>query len=83
MPTAVVGERKVESKMEIVMQIDKVGGMFYIRPKKAFRGIADFERCARRNGFYGPEWELVKATSGQLVFKRGAEKSIVTYEIKN
>ena len=78
-----MGERTAEKKMEIVMRIDKVGGTFYIHPKRPVKGIADIERLARRRGFYGPEWKLDKAISKQLVFMCGDEKSIVTYEIKD
>lgn len=65
------------------MRIDKVGGTFYIHPKRPVKGIADIERLARRRGFYGPEWELVKASSKKFVFRRGVEKSAVTYEIED
>lgn len=65
------------------MRIDKVGGTFYIHPKRPVKGIANIERLARRCGFYGPEWKLDKAISKKIVFRCGCEKSTVTYEIKD
>ena len=70
--------------MEIIFTIDRFGGFEdRWRPKKPVQSIKDIVYHVRRVGPYGPDWELVKAISKKIVFRRGREKSVVTYEIKD
>lgn len=70
--------------MEVVFKIDRFGGMeFRWRPKKSVQSIKDIVYYVRRVGPYGPDWELVKAISKKIVFRRGSETSVVTYVVKN
>ena len=70
--------------MEIFLKTDRFGGMEHRwRPKKSVQSIKDLIYHVRRVGPYGPDWELVKTISKKIVFRRGREKSVVTYEVKN
>lgn len=70
--------------MKITIRTDRFGGMLDIwKPRKPIGSEAEVIRYVRRVGPYGPKWRLVKAISRQLVFERGDEESIVTYEIKD
>ena len=70
--------------MEIIFEIDRFGGMEHRwRPKKSVQSIKDIVCHVRRVGVYDPDWELVKAISKRIVFRRGREMSVVTYEIKD
>lgn len=70
--------------MEIFFKTDRFGGMEHRwRPKKSVQSIKDIVYHVRRVSPYGPDWELVKAISKKIVFQRGREKSVVTYEVKN
>ena len=69
--------------MEVVFKIDQFGGMEHRwRPKKSVQSIKDIVYHVRRVGPYGQDWELVKAISKKIVFRRGAETSVVTYVVK-
>ena len=70
--------------MEIIFEIDRFGGMEHRwRPKKPVQSIKDIVYHVGRVGPYGQDWELVKAISKKIVFRRGAETSVVTYVVKN
>ena len=70
--------------MEIIFEIDRFGGMEHRwRPKKSVQSIKDIVYHDRRVGPYGQDWELVKAISKKIVFRRGSETSVVTYVVKN
>ena len=70
--------------MEVVFKIDRFGGMEHRwRPKKSVQSIKDIVDRVRRVGPYGPDWELVKAISKKIVFRRGRETSVVTYVVKD
>lgn len=70
--------------MEIFFKTDRFGGMEHRwHPKESVQSIKDIVYRVRRVGPYGPDWELVKAISKKIVFRRGWEKSVVTYEVKN
>ena len=70
--------------MEIIFEIDRFGGVEHRwRAKKPVQSIKDIVYHVRRVGPYGQEWELVKAISKKIVFRRGAETSVVTYVVKN
>ena len=69
--------------MEIIFKIDRFGGMEHRwRPKKSVRSIKDIVYHVRRVGPYGPDWELDKAISKKIVFRRGREMSVVTYVVR-
>ena len=70
--------------MEIIFEIDRFGGMEHRwRPKKSVQSIKDIVDHVRRVGPYGPDWELDKAISKKIVFRRGRETSVVTYVVKD
>ena len=70
--------------MEVVFKIDRFGGMEHRwRPKKSVQSIKDIVYHVRRVGPYGQDWELVKAISKRIVFRRGREMSVVTYAIQD
>lgn len=70
--------------MEVIFEIDRFGGMEHRwYPKKSVQSIKDIVYHVRRVGPYGPDWELVKAISKKIVFRRGSETSVVTYVVKN
>lgn len=66
--------------MEVILRIDKVGGMFRHRPREARRDVAYIEHRARKRGFYDEDWKLERVTGRELVFVRGNERSVVQYE---
>ena len=69
--------------MEVVFKIDRFGGMEHRWcPKKSVQSIKDIVYHVRRVGPYGQGWELVKAISKRIVFRRGREMSVVTYVVK-
>lgn len=69
--------------MEIIFEIDRFSGMEHRwRPKKSVQSIKDIVYHVRRVGPYGQDWELVKAISKRIVFRRGREMSVVAYVIK-
>lgn len=69
--------------MEIIFEIDRFGGMEHRwRPKKSVQLIKDIVYNDRRVGPYGQDWELVKAISKRIVFRRGREMSVVAYVVK-
>ena len=72
--------------MEIIFKIDRFGGMEHRwHPKKSAQSISikDIVYLVRRVGPYGPDWELDKAISKKIVFRRGRETSVVTYVVKD
>ena len=70
--------------MEVVFKIDRFGGMEHRwRPKKSVQSIKDIVYHVRRVGPYGQDWELVKAISKRIVFRRGREMSVVTCAIED
>ena len=70
--------------MEIIFKIDRFGRMeFRWRPKKSVQSIKDIVDHIRRVGPFGPDWELDKAISKKIVFRRGRETSVVTYVAKD
>lgn len=70
--------------MEIIFKIDRFGKMeFRWHQKKSALSIKDIFDHIRRVGPYGPDWELDKAISKKIVFRRGREMSVVTYVVKD
>ena len=70
--------------MEIIFEVDRFGGMEHRWcPKKSVQSIKDIVDRVRRVGPYGQDWELVKAISKRIVFRRGREMSVVTYAIED
>ena len=69
--------------MEIIFEIDRFGGMEHRRrPKKSVQSIKDIVYHVRRVAPYGQDWELVKAISKRIIFRRGREMSVVAYVVK-
>ena len=69
--------------MEIIFEIDRFSGMEHRwRPKKSVQSIKDIVYHVRRVAPYGQDWELVKAISKRIIFRRGREMSVVAYVVK-
>ena len=70
--------------MEIIFEIDRFGGLEHrCLPYSRRRWPKDIVYHVRRVAPYGQDWELVKAISKRIVFRRGREMSVVTYAIED
>lgn len=69
--------------MKIIIRTDRYALPLTKRKNVGSMSDAEIIHQIRRYVPYGPDWELVKAVSKKLVFRRGQEISIATYTIEN
>lgn len=69
--------------MKIIIKTDRYALPLTKRKNVGSMSDAEIIHQIRRHVPYGPEWELVKAVSKKLVFRRGQEISMATYTIEN
>lgn len=68
--------------MTVNVTTDRDRSKYHLFLVKPFVPVSGIVRWVRRLPPYGEDWELVKAISKKIVFRREQETSVVTYTIE-